>query len=126
VIRLLIDEHLSPRLVGRLAERGVYARHLAHVGLAGATDPEVWRYAFANDFAVVTINARDFLRLAKGMPLHPGLIVLRESGLTRSEQWAWLAPVVRHLLETEEPLINRVIEIWSVGHFDARDLPADP
>ena len=55
---------------------------MAHVGLAGAADSAVWRYGFAHDFAVVTMNARDFLRLATGVPLHPGLIVLRESGLT--------------------------------------------
>ncbi|MGH6896778.1 MAG: DUF5615 family PIN-like protein [Geminicoccaceae bacterium] len=126
MIRLLIDEHLSPRLALRLAERGIHAQHVAHVGLAGAADPEVWRYAFAHDFAVVTMNARDFLRLATGVPLHPGLIVLRESGLTRAEQWAPLAPVVDHLLETEEPLVNRVIEIWGIDQFNLRDLPPGP
>jgi hypothetical protein len=69
------------------------------------------------------MNARDFLRLASGVPLHPGLIVLRESGLTRGEQWARLAPIVDHLLETDEPLVNRVIEVWGIGRFDLRDLP---
>ena len=84
----------------------MYAQHVAHVGLAGATDPQVWRYAFAHDFAVVTMNARDFLTLAAGVTLHPGLIVLRESGLTRDEQWARLAPVVDRLLERDVPLVN--------------------
>jgi predicted nuclease of predicted toxin-antitoxin system len=126
VIRLLIDEHLSPRLVKWLAERGVPAQHVAHVGLAGAADPDVWDYAFAHDFAVVTMNARDFLRLATGAPLHPGLIVLRESGLTRDEQWGRLAPVVDRLLEINEPLVNRVIEVWSIDQFDVRDLPPHP
>jgi predicted nuclease of predicted toxin-antitoxin system len=126
VIRLLLDEHLSPRLVGRLAERGVYAQHLAHVGLAGATDPEVWRYAFEHDFAVVTMNARDFLTLASGVTVHPGLIVLRESGLTRDEQWARLAAVVERLLDRDELLVNRVVEVWSIDQFDVRDLPQTP
>ena len=123
MIRLLVDEQLSPRLVGRLAERGIYAQHVAHVGLAGAADPEVWRYAFAHEFAVVTMNARDFLALAAGVTLHPGLIVLRESGLTREEQWARLAAVVERLHDLDEPLVNRVVEVWSVGEFDVRDLP---
>jgi predicted nuclease of predicted toxin-antitoxin system len=126
VIRLLIDEHLSPRLVEKLAERGIHAQHVAHVGLARAADPAVWRYAFAHDFAVVTMNARDFLRLATGVSLHPGPIVLRESGLTREEQWARLAPVVDRLLAIDEPLVNRVIEVWGIGRFDLRDLPSDP
>ena len=126
MIRLLIDEHLSPRLALRLSERGIPAQHVAHVGLAGATDPEVWRYAFAHDFAVVTMNARDFLRLAADVPLHPGLIVLRESGLTRDEQWARLAPIVDHLLAADEHLVNRVIEVWGIDQFEVRDLPPDP
>jgi predicted nuclease of predicted toxin-antitoxin system len=126
VIRLLIDEHLSPRLVKWLAELGIHAQHVAHVGLAGAADPKVWRYSFAHDFAVVTMNARDFLRLATGVPLHPGLIVLRESGLTRDEQWARLARVVDLVLAMNEPLANRVIEVWGMDQFDIRDLPQDP
>lgn len=36
------------------------------------------------DFAVVTTNARDFIPLLDA-PVHPGLIVLRESGLSRQE-----------------------------------------
>jgi predicted nuclease of predicted toxin-antitoxin system len=126
MIRLLIDKHLSPRLVARLARRGIHAQHVAHVGLAGASDPQVWRYAFAHDLAVVTMNARDFLRLATDVPLHPGLIVLRESGLTRDEQWARLAPIIDHLVATNEPLVNRVIEVWGIGRFDLRDLPPGP
>ena len=37
-------------------------------------------------FAVVTTNARDFIELLD-VDVHPGLIVLRESGLSREEQW---------------------------------------
>lgn len=45
-MKVLLDENLSPTLVARLAELGIAAAHVAHVGLAGASDPEVWRYAF--------------------------------------------------------------------------------
>jgi predicted nuclease of predicted toxin-antitoxin system len=40
-MRLLLDEHISPALVGRLARVGVY---------------EIWEYALHHDFAVVTTN----------------------------------------------------------------------
>jgi predicted nuclease of predicted toxin-antitoxin system len=126
VIRLLIDEQLSPRLVKWLAERDIHAQHVAHLGLAGTADPDIWLYAYAHDFAVVTMNARDFLRLAAGVPLHPGLIVLRESGLTRDEQWARVSAAVDCLLEMNEPLVNRVIEVWGVDRLDVRDLPLLP
>jgi predicted nuclease of predicted toxin-antitoxin system len=85
-VRLLIDEHLSPRLAARCAERwGLFAASVPHVGLAGKPDDVVWRYAFDHDFVVVTTSARDFLDLLD-IDLHPGLIVLRESGLSRTEQ----------------------------------------
>jgi predicted nuclease of predicted toxin-antitoxin system len=126
VIRLLIDEHLSPRLVEWLAERAIHAQHVAHLGLAGAADPDIWLYAYTHDFAVVTMNARDFLRLAASVPLHPGLIVLRESGLTRDEQWSRLSAAMDRLLEMNEPLVNRVIEVWDVDRLEVRDLPLPP
>lgn len=78
-MRLLVDENLSPTLVQQLAGVGVPAVHVAHCGLAGATDAAVWRYAFDHDLVVVTSNVSHFMRLAEGVELHPGLIVLRAS-----------------------------------------------
>ncbi len=85
-MRLLIDEHLSPKLVDNLARKGVFAQHVAYVGLGGHPDRAVWRYVFSVDATVVMTNARDFLALAAGSDVHPGLIPGRESGLTREEQ----------------------------------------
>ena len=87
--RLLLDEHISPALVRKLGEKGLYAVAVAvavavaaaHVGLSGEPDEHIWNYALEHDFAVVTTNARDFIRLLN-VEVHPGLIVLRESGLT--------------------------------------------
>jgi len=63
-LKFLLDENLSPRLAPRLAELGVYAMHIAHAGRAGLSDAALFRYAFEQDMAVVTINAGDFLTLA--------------------------------------------------------------
>ncbi|MGZ4815142.1 MAG: DUF5615 family PIN-like protein, partial [Terriglobales bacterium] len=65
---------------------GVYAQSVPHVGLTGRKDSDVWRFALKHDFVVVTTNARDFIPFLD-VEVHPGLIVLRESGLTRQEQW---------------------------------------
>jgi predicted nuclease of predicted toxin-antitoxin system len=81
-MRLLLDEHISPALVRLLAEVGVYAQSVPHVGLAGRADHVVWQDALDHDFAVVPTNAQDFIELLN-VPVHPGLIVLRESGLSR-------------------------------------------
>ncbi|MGQ0663756.1 MAG: DUF5615 family PIN-like protein [Pseudomonadota bacterium] len=125
-MKLLLDENLSPRLVERLAPIGIYAAHVAQLGLAGRSDPDLFRYAHENDLTVVTINAADFLTLASGVDLHPGLIVLRVSGLTADEQWDHLAPALADCLARSDPrldMVNHVIEIQGVGRFRRYPLP---
>jgi predicted nuclease of predicted toxin-antitoxin system len=122
-LRLLIDEHLSPKLVQWAAELGVYALSVPHVGLAGKPDVLLWHYAFQHDLTLVTTNVRDFIELLH-VELHPGLIVIREAGLSRIEQWSRLEAVVRHALATADTnfMVNRMIEVWGVGHFNVREI----
>lgn len=126
-MKLLLDENLSPRLVSRLADLGLFALHVAHIGKAGLSDAALFRYAFQHDMAVVTINAADFLTLAANVDLHPGLIVLRQSGLTADEQWTHLEPAVVAIMgETSDPptLTNEVVEVTGAGRFRRYVLPA--
>jgi len=83
----------------------------------------VWQYALDHDFAVVTTNARDFIELLDA-PVHPGLIVLRESGLSRQDQWERLIPVVEHAKKSADQdfLLNKLIEITGVGQFTIREI----
>ena len=122
-MKILIDENLSPTLVQRLGGLGVAAAHVAHLGRGGLSDPELWRLALERDSLVATINARDFLRLAGESEVHAGLIVLRSQGLDPDEQWEWLEPVVRGVLESGVELINKVVEVTGSGRFSVRDLP---
>jgi predicted nuclease of predicted toxin-antitoxin system len=117
-LKLLLDEHISPSLTTDLAKIGVYAQEVAHVGLSGRPDHAIWCYALQNELAVVTANAADFIELLD-VELHPGLILLRESGLTRSEQWMRIEPVVRFVLaqSDQDYLVNRVMEITKPGQF---------
>ncbi len=122
-MRLLLDENISPALVGRLAEAGVYAQSVPHVGLAGRADHAVWQYALDHDLAVVTVNARDFIELLD-VAVHPGLIVLRESGLSREEQWGRIRPVLNFVQASgdQDFLLNKLVEVTGVGQFRARDI----
>ena len=106
-MRLLLDEHISPALVARLAEVGIYAQSVPHVGLAGRAD-----------------HARDFIELLD-VDVHPGLIVLRESGLSRDEQWRRIQPVVEYVKNSGDKdfLLNKLIEIAGTGRFEAREIP---
>jgi predicted nuclease of predicted toxin-antitoxin system len=123
-VKVLVDENLSPKLVRRLGDKGVAAVHVAHIGMPGASDPEVWRYAFDHDQIVVTINAADFVHLAAAVELHPGLVVLRVTGgLSRNEQREWVEPVVDWLIASGEPLVNKAVVVTGRGKFTCVDLP---
>lgn len=122
-MKLLLDENISPVLVSFLAKLGVYAQSVPHVGLSGKSDLAIWQYALEHDFAVVTTNAQDFIELLD-VELHPGLIVIRESELTRSEQWERLEPVIHHVLRfgDRDYLVNKLVEIRGPGKFTVRDV----
>jgi predicted nuclease of predicted toxin-antitoxin system len=44
-----LDEHISPALVRKLGEKGLYAEAVAHVGLSGEPDEHIWNYALEHD-----------------------------------------------------------------------------
>jgi predicted nuclease of predicted toxin-antitoxin system len=124
LIRILLDGHVSPSLVAKLGDKGVFAVAATHVGLSGEPDAKIWNYAFENDFVVVTSNARDFIRLLN-VEVHPGLIVLRKSGLTRDEQWDCIRPVIERVLESGDAnfLVNKLVEISDVDEWEIREIP---
>jgi predicted nuclease of predicted toxin-antitoxin system len=107
-----------------MASLGCYGVSVPHVGLGGASDPTVWRYAYENDLTVITTNAKDFLALLN-VEVHPGLIVLRESGLSRQEQWDRIEPVLQHLLtlDDQNSMLNKVIEIEAPARFSVQEIP---
>lgn len=53
-MKLLFDQNLSHHLVGQLAALFPGSVHVRDVGLAAASDPDVWAYAAANGFALVS------------------------------------------------------------------------
>ena len=75
-MKLLFDENLSSRLVGALADQFPDSSHVNLVGLASATDQEIWAYARDHGFAVISKDD-DFrsLSLVNGAP--PKVIWLR-------------------------------------------------
>jgi hypothetical protein len=79
-VRLLLDEHLSPRLAAELSKAGHDVVTAAEAGLRQAADSGLFRQAVAERRAVVTANYRDFrplheLHLSRG-ELHYGLILV--------------------------------------------------
>ena len=83
-MKLLFDQNLSRRLVGRLADIFPDASHVGVLGMDHASDETLWEYARANDYVIVTKDA-DFndLSVLRGSP--PKLIWLRLGNCTTTQ-----------------------------------------
>ena len=62
-MKLLLDQNLSLKLVGRLRDLFPGSLHVSNVGLGESSDKEVWEYARVGDFVLVTKDA-DFSELS--------------------------------------------------------------
>lgn len=63
-MKLLFDENLSRKLVGRLDDLFAGSSHAATEGLLRSPDTAVWEYAKAHAFTIVTADA-DFYEMAE-------------------------------------------------------------
>jgi predicted nuclease of predicted toxin-antitoxin system len=108
-VRLLLDENLSPDIV---RDRG----------LAGAPDHIVWRRAIDEARILVTINERDFLKLAGRDELHGGLVTL-PFGTTRDEQFDLILQAVAALGAQDGGGMNTWLRIGLDGATDTVELP---
>ena len=80
-MKLPFDENLSPKLPGLLAALFPGSAHVRECGLLGFPDEEVWEYARANGFTIVSKDS-DFQQrsLLYGHP--PKLVWLRIGNCT--------------------------------------------
>jgi predicted nuclease of predicted toxin-antitoxin system len=119
--RILIDECLSPGLVGVAKERGHDATHVVWLGAQGMQDWNLIALVARNDFVFVTNDRADFLRLFGELGVHNGLIILVPKTV-RSEQIR-LFNLALDAAEREDNLINRVIEVNADGSVTVRKWP---
>lgn len=75
-MKLLIDENLSRKLVGRLSDVFPGSIHVSGTGLTQSPDAAVWEYAKANGFAILTADA-NFFELATNLGPPPKVLWLR-------------------------------------------------
>ena len=75
-MNILLDQNISFRVVSLLSTTFDNIKQVKQLGLADASDLEIWKYALKNKFTVITFDS-DFIDLAnlKGAP--PKIIWLR-------------------------------------------------
>ena len=124
--KLLLDEQLGPLAAVQLQRLGHDVIHVRDRGLTGAPDSEVFRFAFGEDRALVTINVRDFVKLARRVELHPGMVLIAEGHYTRAEQVQILASAVSAIEALEDggqDLVNRALHVDDAGCIRIEELP---
>ena len=75
-MRLLFDQNLSRKLVGRLADIFPDSSHVQFHDLADKTDTEIWQFAKISDFYIVTQDA-DFADRSRLYGSPPKVVWLR-------------------------------------------------
>jgi len=78
----------------------------------GAADHELWKLAIDEARAIVTINGRDFRKLAQRTQRHPGIVVI-PSGGTPDAQLGFIMSAVNWVTSTNSPIgfSNRYLEV---------------
>ena len=115
---LLLDENTSPRIVRSLWEREVNAVHIRDRGLLGAPDHVLWKLAQEEARTIVTINGRDFRKLAQDSQEHPGILVI-PSGGSPDAQLEFIMSAVRWVTSTNSStgFSNRYHEVDENGQI---------
>lgn len=95
-MRLLFDENLSRRLPELLNQMADAATHVAHHGLLTHDDEDVWAFAAANGYAIVSKDSDFYFRsLARGHP--PKVIWLRIGNAGTTEIAALMLRETAHI-----------------------------
>ena len=102
-MRLLLDNNLSPRLVGLLEDSPYEIIHVRAIDLARASDRQVWDYARTNDYVIVSKDA-DFHQMSFLFSAPPKVLWIRRGNCTTDEIAALLRDRVREILKFERDL----------------------
>lgn len=91
-MKLLLDENLSPRLPRLIAASFSDSQHVRELGLKGRTDEEIWAFAKANGFTIISKD-KDFYQRAMLYGSPPKIVWLCLGNCTLDEL---LALIQRH------------------------------
>jgi predicted nuclease of predicted toxin-antitoxin system len=110
-MKLLLDENLSRRLVPFLLNDYPDTTQVALLGMERASDREIWEYARANSFVIVTRDS-DYYELSTLYGQPPKVIWLRTGNQVKA---ATVAALLNHRQTVEKALMiddKACIEIY--------------
>lgn len=112
-LRFLVDENLSPLLVGPARARGFEAMHINHLGLRTEADWDLLRVVAAQDWVLVTNNAIEFRGRYREIELHPGVVFLLPA-VRRDAQLRLFEAALEHVQDYPD-LVNTALDITLDG-----------
>ena len=108
-MKFLVDNQLPAALTRFLASRGVDCQHVLDVGLGGASDAEIWRFAGRNDCVVISKD-EDFLYLANA-PSAKGRFIWIRLGNCRTKRLLEIIEDVWPKIEAGLQSGDRIVEV---------------
>ena len=121
LVKLLVDEDLSPSVAVALCGDGINACHVRDRDILGVKDHGVLDRAYAEDRILVTANVDDFVKLARKRELHAGMILVEDATLIRDEQLAVIRAAVAFIEDND--MVNRVLWVNLDGSMEFEDIP---
>ena len=111
--RFLIDENLSPLLVGPAGARGFEAMHVNYLGLRTEADWDLLRVVAEADWVLVTNNAIEFRGRYREIDLHPGVVFLLPA-VRREGQIRLFEAALDHV-RARPDLVNTALDVTLDG-----------
>jgi predicted nuclease of predicted toxin-antitoxin system len=125
LVKLLLDENLSPTVAARLRIEGFDVVHVRDRKLSGKSDHHVLERAYSEDRILVTSNAEDFRKLAAAREIHPGIVLIVDGDLLRDEQEKVLRKTISVIQQEHvagRDLVNRVLRIGREPDWNLTEL----
>ena len=96
-MKLLLDQNLSRYLLTPICEIWADSSHLALIGMATASDKEVWDFAANNGYGIVSKD-NDFVQMATFFGAPPKVVLLSVGNASTND--------IKHCLITHQKVIN--------------------
>ena len=97
-MRFLVDAQLPPSLARFLIELGEEATPCRDVGLKDADDDDIWQFAIAGDWCIVTKDEDFAIRRMTEMT-GPSVVWLRIGNSTNPVLFQWLSPLWTNVIQ---------------------------